>query len=198
MNRILFTISLFFSTTLFGQTLEGFMGIKFGTSIEAVKKSMLSKPGCKIDLKYNDTNRIIFDGVTFAGRETLFIKMLFVDKKLHTAIAYFRPSLESKTIELFNEIKNDINEKYYKTTDDFELYEKPYYKNDGFTEQGIRLGKTTFSVYWTFKHPNTQNNVNDYISLKITESLSIALKYEDGVLVEIASSKEKAKSNSDY
>lgn len=198
MFRYLFLITLFFSVNTFGQGIEGFMGIKFGTSIDVVKKTMLSKPGCTLDNKYSDTNHLVFDGIKFAGRETLFIRFEFVDKKFHTATAFFKPNLSSKTIDLYNEIKSEINEKYYITEEDFEIYRSPYEKGDGYTESAIRLGKASFSAFWKYKNTNTTEDVNNYIALEINENLNIELSYQDGVLVKISSQRKKAKNNTDY
>ncbi len=176
------------------QQLEGFLGIKFGTSSEDVKDFMFTKPNCTIDLENSDNNQLFFEGAKFAGREPLFILFKFVDNKFHTACVLIKPKLESQTIDLYNEIKNEVNEKYYKTEEDYETYKYPYEKNDGHTETAIELGKATFSAFWKFNSSSDEN----YIALSITEGLHIKINYQDGSLVQIAVDREKAKNIDDY
>ena len=65
MTKFLLFAALFVSTNIFGQKLDGFMDVKFGSSIDVVKKAMLTKPGCRIDLEKCDTNYLYFKGVIF-------------------------------------------------------------------------------------------------------------------------------------
>jgi hypothetical protein len=176
------------------QKLEGFLGIKFGASTESVKDFMLAKPNCNLDLENSDNNQLFFEGAKFAGRDPLFILFKFVDNKFHTACVLIKPKLESQTIDLYNEIKDEINEKYYKTSEDYETYKYPYEKNDGHTETAIELGKASFSSYWKFNASSKDN----YIALSITEGLHIKISYQDGMLVQIAVERENAKNNDDY
>lgn len=88
-----------------------FLGIKFGTSLGAVKETISGKPNCVFDTDNSDDNQLFFEGIKFAGRETLFISFKFIDDKFHTAYVLIRPNLESHTIDLYNEIKDEINEK---------------------------------------------------------------------------------------
>ncbi len=197
MKFFLFPI-LFFVTSSYGQNIESFLGIKFGTSIDSVKRIMLSKPGCLIDKKNSDSTQLVFDGVKFAGRETVLMQFKFVNKRFHTGIAFIKPRLTSQTVELYNTIKGEVNEKYYTTSEDFETYKSPYEKGDGYTESAIKLGKAIFEAYWKSKKNSQTEDEDNYICVEITDGLLIKISYQDGALVKIASSQDKAKKSLDY
>lgn len=197
MKKILFVALLFITNSIYSQTLDSFMGIKFGTSRDSVKKIMLSKQGCTLNKESSGDDFMAFQNVKFAGREALFISFKFVDNKFHTSSVLFTSTLESKAIELYNDIKDELNEKYYKTESDFETYKYPYEKDDGHVETAIKIGKATFSSFWGFKNSNDEN-ITNYISLIISETLSIILSYQDSILLKIAIEREKQKNNADY
>ena len=181
-----------------GQNIDGFMGMKFGSSSDVVKKIMLDKPDCTLDKKNSTITRMVFDGIRFAGRKTLFVALSFIDDKLFNGSAYFKPDLESKTLDLYNEMREEINEKYYSTEFDFETYKSPYAKGDGHTEMAIKLGKANFAAFWTGKDPTTGVADSNAISLEISESLFIVLNYQDGKLARLNTIKTKEKNSADY
>jgi len=179
-------------------TRDAFLGLKFGASVEHVKETILAKPGCVLDIENSDNENIIFNGLKFAGRETLLIMFRFIDNKFHTAHVFIKPKLESHIIDLYNEIKDEINDKYYITEEDYETYKFPYEKNDNYTETAISLGKASFSSFWKFKNRDTSENIYNYITLDITENLDIRVCYQDGILAELYMTKQKEKNQADY
>lgn len=197
MKILITTVLILFCVRAYSQNLDSFFGVKFGSPQEAVKKVMLSKPGCKLDTKDSDDNTLVFSGVKFAGRETFLIVFNFVNNKFHTAKVLIPSSLPSKAILLYNEIKSELNEKYYLTLDDFENYEYPYEKGDGYTESAIKLGKATFTAFWVFSNTNSTEDKNS-ISLQVTETLDILLTYQDGALIKEAVQKRKDQDFKDY
>lgn len=177
------------------KTMDSFWGMKFGSSMAECKKIILSKEGTVIDAKNSTPDKLIIDGAEFGGRKTLFISLQFSDNKFHTAKVYFNPRLASKVIELYDEIKGEINDKYYITKDDFRHFKEPYSEGDGYETQAIRLGKATFAAFWTFTRSDGHKNA---ISLQINENLSIVLGYQDGQLIDEAIDKKKSKAAKDY
>lgn len=174
-------------------TLNGFFGCKFGSNKQTIKSIMTSKTGSKI-YSEND-NSIIFTGVKFAGHKANVIIFQFINNKLHTAKVLLSSTYESGVIDLYNDIKNGINEKYYVTDDDYERYDEPYYKDDGYTISAIKLGKANFSAYWDFSNPKSDKEEdNNTISVEITQSLSVIISYQDGVLI----NEVIKKNNKDY
>ena len=122
--------------------------------------------------------------------------LFFVDNKFCKAAVYITPKLDAYVVQTYKEIKNEINSKYFVTNDDFEIYDEPYEKNDGYTESGIRNGKISFSSYWSFQDAN--NGLEDFIALKITDDLNIVINYEDGDLTEEMVNRIDDENISDY
>ena len=60
MTKFILFAALFISTTIYGQNLDGVMSIKFGSSIDVVKKAMLARPGCFINEKRSDSSYLFF------------------------------------------------------------------------------------------------------------------------------------------
>lgn len=177
MTKLFLIAIIFISTTSLGQTLEGFMDIKFGSSIEVVKKAMLTKPGCRIDLEKCDTNYLYFKGVMFGGRETLFISCKFFKNRFYEANLYIYPEFEQKLSDLYLDIKKDIEQKYYKISVDY---------------------SKTFLTTWEFKNTNTKKDIFNTITLDINDGAVVLLKYKDGLLVLPVLEIQKKKAASDY
>ncbi len=177
-------------------SLNSFLGIDFGSTQEVAKNKMLSRASCTLDEKNSTDTVMYFYGVTFAGRDTSFVMLLFVNGKFSKAAVYIKPKLDAFTIRTYQEIKEELNAKYFKTIDDFELYDEPYQENDGYTETGISVGKVKFSSFWSFK--DSKDGEEDFISLRISEELDIIINYEDGDLTKELVNKIKDQDSEDY
>ena len=182
MKTKLLSLFLTLSTFCFSQGLEGFLGFKFGLNADSIKKAMLLKPGCKID-QDSKKNILIFKGVSFAGRETQFISFEFVNDKFFMATVMISSPIEFKTVALYNDIRSDLNTKYFPASKTVETYELPYKKGDNNSDVAIKLGKANFSSYWYFKNPKSaRKDIQNSISLTITFKMLIKIVYQDGVL----------------
>jgi hypothetical protein len=199
MKKVLFiVILLMFSTLIFAQSLDGFLGLRFGTTADSVKKIMLAKPGCKLGVK-STKDVLMFTDCKFAGRGATLIVFRFINNKFHTGRVFLSPSLDSKIVELFNTVKGELNERYYTTTQDYERYDYPYEKGDGYYESAIKLGKAHFSAYWDFTNPKSENKEdNNIISLEIDEDMYVIIGYQDGALIKEAVEAQKSKDYKDY
>lgn len=194
-NKVLL-LFIIISITCNAQNLDGFFGIKFGSTREQVKSIMLERKNGKIDLENCSEKKLIFDNVKFAGRMSQFVLFSFVNNKFHTAKVIIKEPLESKVVDVYNDIKTELNTKYFKTTDDFENYKSPYEKGDGYTETAIKVGKLTIAAYWTFKNPNS--DAENLISLEIDEKMLIKIGYQDGLLIKEAVNIKNKENFSDY
>jgi hypothetical protein len=158
--------------------LNSFMGIPFGSSKEFVAEKMLDREGV-FDEENSSADRLIFDGVVFAGRKTDFIQVIFFDNQLCKARIVVNPYTRRKIIDLYDDFKDELNIKYYTTEEFYEFYDDPFEKDDGKTEEAISLGKARISSYWFFPD---YDDYRDCISLKITESISVEIVYEKDFL----------------
>lgn len=176
--------------------LNGFLGVEFGSSKETAKEILLSRKGCVLDEVNSSDTALFFDDMKFAGRETSNVMLLFVDDKFAKAAVYIKPKLDAYVLEVYREIKNELNSKYFVTDDDFENYQQPYEENDGYLETGISLGKISISSFWSFVDAN--NGLEDFIALKISEDLEIVIHYEDGDLADEMVNKNNDANSLDY
>ena len=176
--------------------LTGFLGIEFGSNKEFAKEKILSREGAIFDEENSSEDILFFDGVKFGGRKTSYLFLMFIDNKFAKSSVVINPKLDAFAIDLYKEIKSEINSKYYITEDDFEIYEEPYYENDGYTETGIQAGKIKFSSYWEFADQN--NGQDDFIALRITEDMEIIISYEDGDLADEMANKRNKENSEDY
>lgn len=175
--------------------INGFLNISFGENQQKVSEKMNEKSGI-LDAENSDQNSLIFDNIKFAGHQTTFIAIHFLQDKFCRAMVFIKANLESRTIDLYKQIKKEINEKYYQTKNDFENYEYPYERYDGHTETAIALGKANFSTYWNFK--NDESKEDDYISVKIDENFNIIITYESGQLMKEFEDNKKQENYKDY
>jgi hypothetical protein len=199
MKTTLLSIFLTLSTLCCGQGLEGFLGFKFGLSADSIKKVMLSKPGCKIDQENSKKDVLFFKGIPFAGRDVQFISFEFVNNKFYTGTVVLNSTGEFKTVSLYNEVRSELNTKYFNASKTIEAYDSPYKKGDGNTETAIKLGKVNFSSYWYFKNPkSSRKDIVNSIFLSITYKMVIKIIYQDGVLNNEAIELSKRKNVQDY
>jgi len=176
--------------------LTSFLGIEFGTSKEISKEKLLLREGAIFDEENSSEDVLFFDGLKFGGRQTTYVFLLFVDNKFAKSSVVITPKLDAFAMDLYKEIKNEINSKYYQTKDDFEIFEEPYYENDGYTETGIRVGKISVSSYWKFA--DQYGGQDDFISVRITEDMQIIINYEDGDLSDEMVDKKNRENSDDY
>lgn len=180
------------------QTIDKFYGMKFRSSMDSVKKSMLAKPGCILNSKYSNQNILSFTGIKFADRKTLFMMFKFINKKLFMGVAVIRPENESVIVDLYYKIKAELSEKYYRA-DDFELYQPPFYKNDGKTLTAIKTNNVSFMSIFFMKKPDDNNKeTQNGITLEITEDVNVKISYQDELLVIESNLQKKNKKMTDY
>jgi hypothetical protein len=199
MKTKLLCLLLTLSTFCYSQSLEGFLGFKFGLNADSIKKAMLLKPGCKIDQENSKKNILIFKGVTFGGRETQFISFEFVNDKFYIGTVMIGSPIEFKTVSLYNDIRSDLNTKYFNASKTVETYDSPYKKGDNNTDVAIKLGKANFSSFWYFKNPKSaRKDIVNSITLSITFKMLVKIVYQDGVLNNDAQELLKKKNVQDY
>jgi len=176
MTKFLLFAALFISINIYGQNLDGIMNVKFGSSVEIVKKEMLSRSGVTLDNK-SDTSYLLFKNVYFGGRETLFVSFKFYKNKFHTATVIIMPAFEQKLADLYALIKSELDTKYFKGKD---------YPN------------ADVAYIWEFSNPQSKDKLKNTIIMNVTEYLNIELTYQDGLLAKPVLEAKKAKDKSDY
>lgn len=177
MTKFLLFAAVLFATNAYGQNLDGIMNIKFGSSIDVVKKEMLSRPGVTFDENKSDTNYLLFKNVSFGGRETLFVSFKFFKNKFHTASVLIMPAFEQKLADLYAQIKSELEAKYFKGKD---------------------YPDADVAFIWEFPNPQSKGKLKNTIVMNVTEYLNVELTYQDGFLAKPVLEAKKAKDKSDY
>src|SRR5690606_14305364 len=90
-------------------SLDGFFGINFGSSKEQALKIMKSKGHKPI---VEETDYLGYSDVRFGGRKSYTLLLLFNRDRLFEAEVSFKSDLESKTIDLYKSILEDLEDKY--------------------------------------------------------------------------------------
>ncbi len=174
---------------------NGFLGIEFGSSKQIVNEKFLEKTGIKLEPVDEQEDSFYCNGAKFAGRDSEMILLLFFDDKFCKGVVYIKSHLESKIVDLYKQIKGEINSIYYATKLDYEFYTSPYEKDDGYTESAISIGKAEFSCYWDFENSESNDNT---ISLRINENLEVEIAYENDNLMKQLVERNQEKNSLDY
>jgi hypothetical protein len=175
------------------KTLDGFLGIKFGTTKAASIAAIKAKGGVQ-DLKSSNPEDLVFDGVTFANRKTSFIRVSFINNKLYQGDIFLAPSKEPKLIELFETIVEELNDVYGEGKV-YKSFKSPFEEGDGYEITALTTGHAEYNAYWFV---NSSVGAKNAISLKITESGFVKLSYQDDKLIDIVIDKQKAEKAKDY
>lgn len=195
-SRVLSTLFIVFtlllSSNVFAADLEGFMGLPWGSSKEAVSELIKSKGGT-IDLKNSNDGKLVFDDVLFAGKKVSFIQSYFIDNRLCAATVCDVPDKEFEAIEIYERWKKQLTEKYGNPSKQYKYFIDPYKEGDGYEIQAIKNGKGKFSSFWFFEKSGTKEDQGS-VSLELNSNTASVINYEDTQLLKMYLEK-KSKAN---
>jgi hypothetical protein len=171
--------------------IEGFLGIKFGSSKAAVSAAIAAKGGI-LDKKSSSDEMLAYKNVKLGHRGAGLFAVKFINGKAFEADFFFDPGLDAKTIEYYYALVNDINENYG-TGSSKTSFKSPYSDKDDDGDKiiAIKNAEGDYRTYWQAPNKNT-------IMAYITEELAVVLQYQDAVLTEDAVKAQKSKEKSDY
>lgn len=198
---IIFISIILFTITTKAQELTGFMGIPFGSTKTEIKSTFLSKnPNAKIHT--DDTKSLTFTDFTFGGRKA--IAVIFAingEGKMHTAIVLLNNDNDDDVFDLYDGVVSDINNKYHYRDIDNEIWKYPYDKSDKYQHgtTAMKSGKCTLQSMWYFdvNDPSSHDDDN-IIAVENTESCSVKITYQNGIMISDVVSKNKEKNSQDY
>jgi len=173
------------------KSIDGFLGIKFGSSKEDVVTAIKARGGI-LSAGATD-NWVYFTNVKLGPRLSDGLSILFVNNKMYQGGFYFKPDHDAEIIANYNAIINDISDVYGKgrSVADFK---SPYTKGDGDEILAITSGNA--NIFTDFKSDN------NLLQIKITSTkdndLFVVACYYDNTLLAEAEAKEKDKAKSDY
>ncbi len=178
----------------FSQTtkpIDGFLGIKFGSSKAEVIAAMQAKQA-KYEPGSSKENSLYFSNVTLAHRNAVcYVKL--IDGKAYEAVFQFSPESDPRAIEYYNALVNDISDIYGKgeATVDFK---DPYKLGDGNEPLALTEGGARMFTDWKSVNGNTMQikiSKNEY------DNLLVSLFYTDETLNKEVLKRQKEKDKAD-
>jgi hypothetical protein len=176
----------------FSQTtkpIDGFQGIKFGSSKITVLTAMKAK-GYKFDKTNSTATMLAFSNVKLASHTADAFLVKFINDKAFESDYLFNPDVEAKVIADYDELAGRIAE-IYGQGQVTKTYNNPYKEDDGETLLGLSAGKIDFHTVWFADNKNS-------ISIAITTDMIVRVTYQDYLLTEQAIQAQKAKDKGDF
>jgi hypothetical protein len=162
--------------------IDGFLGIKFGSSRATVLAAMKAK-GATVDKENTGADHLDFNNVKLGGRKAVDFLVSFLDNKAYSAIFMFKAEDDPHAVQYYNGLVNDINAIYGKGTSTLD-FKPPYKAGDSDEELAIESGNAEIFTDW--------QSGNFSMQAKITNKFQIVLFYQDDKLDAQASAKEKS------
>jgi hypothetical protein len=177
----------------FSQTnkpIEGFLGIKFGSSKADVLAALKAK-GAIFDKSTSDNDALTFTNVKLGPKKAIGLLVRFLNDKAFEANYIFMPELESQILDVYNGLIDDVT-RVYGDGKPTRKYNTPYEDsdNDGDKIVGLKLGDINFHTVWIDSNNNT-------IRISIKTNMTVNFQYQDNALAKEAIAKQNAKEKSD-
>jgi len=193
MKKILLITLLLIPFLGFSQTtkpIDGFLGIKFGSS-KAVVLAVMKAKGAVLNEKIGNANNLAFNRVKLGLKDAALL-VRFVNNKAFEADYFFVPDVEAKIIETYDDLVTDVINKYG-NGQATKQFNPPYAEDesDGDTLLGLSAGKINFQTDWSDDKKNS-------IEIIITTDMNVKLIYQDGVLTNEAIALQNAKQQKDF
>jgi len=184
---LLFTLLIipFFGFSQTTKPIDGFLGIKFGASKEAVIAALKAK-GNVPDKRSPGAKVLSFHNVKLGQRSADGLFVRFIDNKAYFALFIFTPDKQPQSVEYYTALVNDISDVYGKgeSTSDFK---SPFKDGDGNEMTAIQEGYTTIFTDW---HSGT-NSVQATIH-GTSDLITVLLIYQDDTLSAQVDKKQKS------
>jgi hypothetical protein len=185
---IVFLLIPFFGFSQTTKPIDGFLGIKFGSSKAIVLAAIKAKGGV-VDKANSNLTQIAFNNVKLGHRLTSGFLVRFVNDKACNALFVFSTTPEDKTIDYYNDLLNDIND-IYGSGESTKTFRTPFKDGDGYEITAIKEGDADYVTNW--------NSGKNSIQMSINTDLMVKLTYFDGVLTDMRDAQKKAKESSDF
>jgi len=171
------------------KTIDSFLGIKFRSSYEMVKDSMKTRSG-HFDTALSKPDFLFFDSVKHYDLIAGIVNIKFVNNMAYEAGFVFKPDFESKIIDYYYYLVNELNA-VYGASKIIRNFKPPYTGGDYIRLKALRTHHGDYYNVWTATNKNQ-------IVMSISpgpgddSSLYIMLIYQDGALVDEVTAKTRA------
>jgi len=190
MKKILLITLLLIPFLGFSQTtkpIEGFLGIKFGSSKAQVIAAVKAKGGSL----YKDTvDELAFSGVRLGHLNSSILFVDFIDNKVYQAVFSFQADVDDKTIDYYNDLVSQVNDIYGKGNSQ-KVFRSTFTDGDGYEITAIQQGDADYTTIW-------EDSIQNTIEAKINDHLYIDLIYQDTNLTKQAIQRFKDKEKGDF
>jgi hypothetical protein len=169
--------------------IDSFFGIKFRSSYEIVKDSMIARSG-HLDTVKSKPDFLFFEDVKQDGSTAGVVTVKFVNNMAYEAGFVYRPDFESKIIDYYADLVNNLNA-LYGDSKIIRNFKPPYTDGDYIQLKALRAGQGYYYNIWTGA------NKNQIITAirrgpDVDATLYIMMIYSDGVLTDQVMEKTKA------
>jgi hypothetical protein len=172
--------------------IDGFLGIKFGSSAAQVTEALKAK-GAVVNANPTDQS-VGFSNGSLGGRKTSALFVHFVNDQVYEAEFVFKPELEDKTIEYYNNLVTNVNDAYGPGKPHKE-FKQPYSDGDGYEITAIKTGNATYYTGWVDGNNNT---VEISITTNAEKSLRVRIFYTNDKLYKLSQQQQKEKNKSEF
>jgi len=191
MKKTLFITLLFLIPFIgFSQTtkpVDGFLGIKFGSTKAEVLAALKAKGGV---LDRDTTDLLVFTHINLGHLTTYAVYVNFVDGKAYQGQLVFKDEADDRTIDYYNDLVSQVNE-IYGTAKSRRVFRSTFTDGDGYETTAIKEGDADYNTIWTADNKNT-------IRATINDHLYVFLIYQDSVLTNQSIAQQKAKEKGDF
>jgi hypothetical protein len=187
MKKILLLALLLIPFFGFSQTtkpIEGFMGIKFGSSKAEVIAAMQAKGLTQSQIDKPDI--LIFNNPVLGTKTASAMSVLFVNDKAFEANILFTPDADDHAIIFYNNLVDDINSVYGKG-EDHKDFRGSFKEGDGYELTAIQGGDADYYTTW--------RSGTNRIKVKISVKLTTVLIYVDNTLSDENDAQKKAQNS---
>ncbi len=167
--------------------IDGFLGIKFGSSKAEVIAAMKARGDV---LSQGSTEvRLFFDNVKLGHRNAEYLQVSLFDDKAYFGGFIFQPENDASTLGFYDSLVSDISDVYGKGQPTV-YFKDPYKLGDGSETLAISQSEGHMFTDW---HSDKKS-----IQINITTKLTVILMYFDDTVDEQAKAAQKAKEKSDF
>lgn len=186
MKKILLLLLIGLANVCFAQQdVTSFYSVPFGSTKAEVILLMKEKGYI---LKPSASKYLTFEKIRYGLRTAHSASFYFYNNKLYKGLILFLPELESKILNTYTGIAEELTEKYGdgESTED---YTTPFEKGDGYFLTALKTDKLQINTEWI--------KPSGSIELSIAPSTLISISYQDRKLANQAYNEQKTKTNND-
>ncbi|HEY0244901.1 MAG TPA: hypothetical protein VGC01_05005 [Mucilaginibacter sp.] len=192
MKKILFLTLFIIPIWGFSQTtpIDGFLGVKFGSSKLAVITALKAK-GAVLNKEGSGPDILIFQKVKLGNRSSNALVVMFTNNKAYCGLFDFELDDQPKVIDYYHSLVKDIEGKYGPGSPIVD-FKSPFKDGDGNELVAFQQGYATMFTDWTSGKGSIRATIHHE-----GDNLSVMLFYTDDELKAQVDAKENSKQKSD-